>query len=159
LVSGVCGLRVKKRRGSGREARMHGNRVREERLRAGEHLCVQTCCESLYHGRGFRIRGKKRGRLDSELERETERAVGCRYLQSLPAALCSPIPRFQPLLLQSICIFLFSNQSERIPSTLAPRCSWFFDVPTSASLPPPLARVASQGPLLFLPSAQLLLLS
>ena len=36
-----------------------------------------------------------------------------------------------------------------------------FDVPTSASLPPPLARVASQGPLplLFLPSAQLLLLS
>ena len=68
-------------------------------------------------------RGKKRGRLDSELERVTERAVGCRYLQSLPAALCSPIPRFQPLLLQSICIFLFSNQSERIPSTLAPRCS------------------------------------
>ena len=68
-------------------------------------------------------------------------------LQSSPAALCSPIPWFQPLLLQSICMFyLFSNQSGRIPSTPAPRSSWFFSgVPTSASLSPPLPGAASQG--------------
>ena len=85
---------------------------------------------------------------------QAARGRGC----SNPACLlCSPIPWLQPLL-QSICLFfLFSNQSGRIPSTPSPsKSSWlFFRLP--ASTRPAAAQVPL--PLLFFPSAQLLLLS